>query len=134
MGALKVNVGTAAAPVWVYASSLAPVDYAWIALPYLTVYTSNANRWGQVPGYRKIGDRVELRGTIRNATTTNFTNGAQFAQLPVGFRPPGTCYWYGVSGNGTVRLNCGTDGIIYTDQMSPDSWADLGCYSFSLTP
>lgn len=56
------------------------VPGVWTALPLLNGATSSPTAQ-----YRKLGDVVQLRGTV--TTVTGSTGAAGFAQLPAGFRP-----------------------------------------------
>lgn len=58
---------------------------AWTALPLTGVAAVGAGF--RVPQYRKIGDRVELRGAV---SSSGMVNGTAFATLPAGFRPTAT--------------------------------------------
>lgn len=88
-------------------SNLQVSDSGWIDLTLLNgVQAYNEN---QVPQYRKIGNRVYLRGVFKNVTTfpTNI------AQLPVDFRPSQRIiYFMATNGVNIARLEIELDGSI----------------------
>lgn len=100
-------------------------DTGWVKLPLINgaVGYSEAN----YPQYRKIGNRVFLRGAVKGITSTNF----DFAQLPEGCRPTtfaayfvggsstvngkATFYNFQVNPSGTMRINSNSIGEYDTD-------------------
>jgi hypothetical protein len=112
---------------------------AWIAMPLV-------NGWGAyggliAPQYRKLGDMVQLRGTVQGGTADTICT------LPVGYRPPGFALhmaWLSdnnstiraatrleVQGDGRVIMNSqyGTSGLtLPIEHLSFDG------ISFSVTP
>lgn len=70
-------------------------DTGWKTLPLINgaVAYSDTN----IPQYRKIGNKVFLRGVVKGITSINF----DFAQLPEGCRPQ-TFGAYFVGGSSTV--------------------------------
>lgn len=77
-----VSAGVVIDPAWGNAVAAALNPSAWTAAA-LTNSWVNVGGGNAVAAYRKIDDRVEVRGRIRSGTlgTSAFT-------LPVGFRPP----------------------------------------------
>jgi hypothetical protein len=65
---------------------------AWASPSYLNSWTAFGGV--QAPQYRRVGDRVDIRGAVAGGTitTTAFT-------LPVGCRPPATVYFPTASNN-----------------------------------
>ena len=105
------------------------VPTAWVAPALLNGWV-NAGGALQVAQYRKIGDRVFVRGQVKNGgnNTPAFT-------LPAGFRPPATHYFPalvagGVAG-GFVTLT--VDGNL---TITTPTTAQVGfdVVSFSVTP
>jgi hypothetical protein len=63
------------------------------------------------PAYRKVGDMVQIRGTIKNATP--MAGGIQqFYVLPVGYRPP---YTHTLPSMGVSDTDYGCPGIVVID-------------------
>ncbi len=79
-------------------------DAAWTTLtPLGTGYTTAATlypsgRTYNVPGYRKIGGIVYLRGAVRTGTSSL---GVALATLPEGYRPENDSVTAGASATGT---------------------------------
>lgn len=74
------------------------VATAWTAP---TLLNSWVNFGGVYVGaaYRKVGDMVQLRGSIKNGTVTA---GTTIYTLPVGFRPPATHVFATLDGNNAI--------------------------------
>lgn len=75
---------------------------AWTTLPLVGGWVAEAPAGFALPEYRKIGDMVYLRGSIKSGAA------GQFATIPVGFRPPTSLrmFYGGMDGGGvfsTVR-------------------------------
>ena len=101
-------------------------DTGWVTLSLLgnvQAYTT-----GSTPQYRKIGNVVYLRGSVKNVLVNN-TN---ICQLPEGFRPVGTSHNYiqnTTYANGSAnmsRINIGTDGIITIEGITTGLGASYG--------
>lgn len=107
---------------------------AWIALPFNT-------GWGPLtgwatPSYRKVGDEVQLRGTV--ATTGSGVPSNTIFTLPVGFRPPGNNMYFTVcSWSPTyARFDMGTTGAGSYAPIPPagaNQWLALSDFRFSVT-
>lgn len=93
-------------------------DSGWIDLPLnsqVTAYNSSS-----APKYRKIGNMVEIRGSIKISGNISSSSGLNFATLPAGFRPSQTI---GVVCEGSVvskwYLNISNDsGALNVDRYS----------------
>ena len=112
---------------------------AWTALPLESGYVSNADSFGHPPQYRKVGDRVELRGVLRKASGS-FTSNSQVtvATLPVGFRPSvivlGSAAHTGSTSGNVGRLDANPDGTVrFLPAPSGVTWVALDGLSFSMT-
>lgn len=64
------------------------VRTAWAAVTFTNSWVNYGSGFQEVQ-YRKVGDMVQLRGTMKNGTTA----GPAFT-LPVGFRPPAVNYLF----------------------------------------
>ena len=112
----------------------------WITFPYAAGWADGSSLiTGFAPGYRIVGNKVELRGIIKPSAGGNIASGNQtVGTLPAGARPSATFADLGVAqwgstlpivrrevttGTGTVVLNCP-----YTS-----SWASLDGMFYYLT-
>lgn len=59
------------------------IDTGWIAVVFENSWVNYGSGFEEA-AYRKIGDRVQLRGLVKSGTV-----GAAIFTLPVGFRPAG---------------------------------------------
>lgn len=79
------------------------------------------------PGYRRVGTRVELRGTAKSgATGTLFT-------LPAGYRPPFDFYFNAMANGGTAQLSvsASTGVVAVLGYISPATNAILSIQGIS---
>jgi hypothetical protein len=85
---------------------------AWVTMtPLLNGWVPLAGVFGD-PQYRKVGDRVELRGAVKSGTVSTTATGNIFV-LPVGFRPVAQQSIMGVPINlGYLRLDLFNTGDI----------------------
>ena len=98
---------------------------AWTAVTFQNSWVNYGSPYGNVM-YRKVGDRVFLRGVMKNGTV-----GAAAFTLPVGFRPPaqvqhqaaGTVEYVDIATDGVVAPFTGTNAAVVLD----------GC-QFSISP
>jgi len=117
-------------------------DAAWTPLTLESGWTALS---GEVPGYRKIGDVVYLRGSAM-LTGTYGSSGASLATLPAGFRP-GLTYLRmvlpalkaGLGGCYLIRAHMArADGVLalneYTNPDQSNPQTTLDGISFSVTP
>lgn len=104
--------------VWNEWTPLTSVDSGWLDVTLsgnVQAYTS-VNK----PQYRKIGNVVYLRGSVKNVTSDNTTIGV----LPVGYRPTNLSHQYiqaTSNENGSPnfsRIKVGTDGSIIMEGIS----------------
>lgn len=90
-------------------------DSDWTNIP---TFTNSWTAGTRAPAYRKIGNRVQLRGLI-NAGTAN----AAFT-LPTGFRPPQTVLLSGVNTAATVTAVTIDSAGVYTPQQAQNHSLD----------
>jgi hypothetical protein len=63
-------------------------DSGWIGFPFATGYSQGAPGEVYVPEYRKVGNRVSMRGIVKwNAGSMAAAGNYALGTLPVGFRP-----------------------------------------------
>lgn len=113
----------------------------WLPLPFITGYNARAGN----PGYRIVGDVVQLRGLIQRTdggqmVTTTADSWLEFATLPTTARPatikdmPIAVEWR--SNNQTARLSVGADGVlsvgIVTNLTLWPTWASLDSVQFGI--
>lgn len=94
---------------WSDWSILKDIDSGWLNLPLGSGIIVDG---GLTPQYRKIGNRVFIRGSVKNIVTGNTVIGT----LPVGFRPVLQNHHYATftNTNACTSFNISTDGrIIY---------------------
>ncbi|APF23190.1 pyocin knob domain-containing protein [Clostridium butyricum] len=94
---------------WSDWSILKDIDSGWLNLPLGSGIIVDG---GLTPQYRKIGNRVFIRGSVKNIVTGNTVIGT----LPVGFRPVLQNHHYATftNTNACASFNISTDGrIIY---------------------
>jgi hypothetical protein len=97
-------------PNGAYVPSTAPFP-AWLPLPLNAGWAVLSADWS-LPGYRKVGDMVQLRG-VMGSPNINAP-----ATLPVGYRPPRHMMfiaWAATQPNGgrmPLRLDIGSNGTI----------------------
>jgi len=82
----------------------------------------------QTAQYRKVGDVVQMRGVIKSGTM-----GAAAATLPVGFRPPATNQFVGVSA-GTFGYTVVDASGAVVPSIGTNASFDLSPVTFSVTP
>jgi len=83
------------------------------------------------PGYRKVGDMVQIRGAVKSGTM-----GVSAFNLPVGFRPPAAFDAQVYSDNGSAIQVCSLTITAAGDvliQWGGNARVGLGC-QFSITP
>ena len=68
--------------------SIPPTPPQWNALPLLNGWTPFGTGANTPPAWRKIGDMVAVRGTVKHATPMTSPSTSVFANLPPGARPP----------------------------------------------
>lgn len=81
-----------------------PTAVAWTPLPLLNNWTWAGGSYPP-PVYRKVGDMVQVRGGVANATPLVNPSVVNFALLPVGFRPLYNCNMPAI-GIGTDSWGC----------------------------
>lgn len=88
---------------------------AWRLIPFTTSWSAPTftNSWVnfggvyQVAQYRKVGDMVQLRGTIKTGTS-----GTSAFTLPTGYRPPAAAQWNVPGGGSYAVLEISTAGLV----------------------
>jgi hypothetical protein len=79
---------------------------AWTAVTFQNGWVNFGSGYAEAK-YRKVGDRVEVRGAVKTGTV-----GTAVFTLPAGFRPPAKII-YTADGNGSYgRLEVGTGGTV----------------------
>lgn len=113
----------------------------WTDIPLASGYIANSG-FGYKPQYRKIGDRVELRGVVAKsggaALATALTT---IATMPTGFRPPSgggeaSAVVYAIvpiSGTGQARWQVNGDGTLQLQANGSTTWAPLDGISYSVS-
>ena len=96
---------------------------AWTVPTFTGAWTHYGAPYVNV-GYRKIGDRVFLRGMAKTGSGAMFT-------LPAGFRPPGTILIVAVSNGAYGYVSVDAAGVVTAAGAAP---VDLGGIQFSVTP
>ena len=132
MGALNVKVGADWVPIGLSGAAVLPTP-AWIAPTLLNGWTIYSPGSGfSLPGYRKIGDIVYLRGMITGGSVA----AAPFFNLPVGYRISGGAYFI-IASAGTPTANyiqVNTSGDVRNVSTLPsNSWLSLDGVYFSVT-
>ena len=106
---------------------------AWITLPYATGWEHYPGF--QVPGYRKVGDLVYLRGVTRIKTPLTATS--TVCTLPSGYCPPGAEVLNVRCGepNATARLDINAAGLVVLSLLTiaVGNWISLSGVTFSTT-
>jgi hypothetical protein len=92
----------------------------------------DAGGWAD-PQYRKVGNRIELRGLMKNGTTTS---GTIAGSLPAGYRPSGHEMFLQPHASGYLRMDVEADGDIIVRTLSgggsiSSSFVSLAGISFS---
>lgn len=110
------------------AAAVAPT--AWTAVSFL-------NSWANFGGYqgltyRKVGDMVQVRGTISHPSGGS---GTVVANLPSGFRPPANIEMVVKAGGGTGYLTiAGTGDMTYTNSTDGSALVSVSVLGgFSIT-
>lgn len=81
-----------------------------------------------IPQYKKEGNKILLRGMVRNDTTTD----QYIANLPVGYRPKNNVYLSAVKNDGFVPIVISPDGNIICYMYRKSEWLDFGEIQVSL--
>lgn len=130
VGALCVTLDTRTVwivdtgPVW---RELAGPSMPWTAVPFASPWT-NYGAGFQACQYRKVLDRVEMRGMAKGGTT-----GSAILILPVGYRPAGEGQYPSIMGGLNGYLSVNTLGQVVASSGSASS-VDLCCVRFSVLP
>lgn len=102
----------------------------WTAPTLLNSWVNYDSPTQQIAGYQKIGDRVYLRGLVKNGTVAE---GTPIFTLPAGFRPPSFTVRIAIPANGAFAwLAITVDGYVSLGGGS-NAWVDLTGASFSVT-
>ena len=112
---------------------------AWTALTLAS--GALTNNFGNIPAYRLVGDRVELRGQVKKVDNSNFATSPQdVGTLPGGFVPPQTHYFIVgaafVSDEGYVRMEVNPSGLIrffFRSSTYQPGWISIDNIQFSRT-
>lgn len=102
---------------------------AWIAPTLLGTWANYSSPSFAGAEYRRVGDRVEIRGIVKSGTS-----GTAVFTLPVGFRPPAALIFPAMSDpNVFCRLDVEVDGdvVVYILAGGTNALATLNC-SFSV--
>ena len=107
----------------------------WEAIPWASGYEEHSG----TPGYRIVGQMVQLRGTVQKTSGSFPTNTlTTIAQMPAGLTP--TTFRYGlattqISGGMFAQLSITDAGAvqIYVPAGNTAAWLSLDSFSYSLT-
>lgn len=81
-------------------------------------------------GFRRVGDQVELRGTIVNQTPEETGGGGTVVfTLPEGYRPPADKAFRVESQRGPTVVTVKPDGTVVAD--ATDGWVSLNGISYT---
>lgn len=104
----------------------------WTTIPLTGGWSNFSGR--QVASYRKVGDQVEMRGTLTGGT---ITDGTILCTLPANFRPPAhdnyPCASSGGPDGGGAYLYVTSTGQVQLWQASNNGMVGLRGVSFSIT-
>jgi hypothetical protein len=101
---------------------------AWTALPTMQNGWVNYASGYQVAQYRKIGDRVEVRGFIKDGSL-----GTVISNLPAGYWPPASLQFPACTSSGIAAIDVsGADGAIRI-YGGANGYVGLA-FSYSVTP
>lgn len=104
------------------------VPGAWTAPTLLNSWV-NVGAPQQVAQYRKVGDMVQLRGSVKNGTATS---GTTIYTLPTGFRPPTQHIFVTLDGaNAAGRFDVDTSGNVLIQVGSNAQFTLIGQFSTS---
>lgn len=106
-------------------------DSGWVAPTMIGTWVNNGNTalQNQAPaGYRKIGNRVQLRGLIKNPNATGAIS-ANLFRLPAGFYPGRQVILLANNYDKPVSIKIQTDGYVYVIAADP-TWLSLDNVSF----
>lgn len=123
--------GATVTSVWGQSVADAINGTPWTALPFSPPWTNFGTTY-QVGQYRKVGDMVQVRGTVKGPGVVSIPS--QIAVLPVGFRPPAYLQIPQESNGAYSYVQIDTAGNIYL--MSPIGAVTAMniTFSFSVTP
>ena len=79
----------------------------WIALPLNANFTPLSGN--TAPGYRKVGDVVQLRGAVSYSTTTA---GVAVTTLPAGYRPAASMIFLVLGNLAVARFDLASTGVL----------------------
>ena len=97
--------------------------------------------FGRPPGTKLVGNRVEVRGTVRRVsgpfdTGQNSGNGYRVMYLPSGRRPLGSRYFVCATSNsnspGIARVTIDPDGAVYVRVSQTCAWVSLDGIQFDI--
>lgn len=100
---------------------------AWTAVTFLNSWVNYGSTY-QVAQYRKVGDCVEIRGSVKNGTA-----GSVVFNLPAGFRPPADLYLPGNNnaGAGASPVYIQSDGDVIHTATATTTYYSLDGARFS---
>lgn len=122
---------------WVDTDGTLPV-VPWIPLPLVNSWANFSGAWSQA-GYRKVGDKVEVRGLIANPVSQGMSYFNTITTLPVGFRPPTNNTFTVISAPGGVdkstRFDVSSNGeiIAYWAAAGTMGYLSMDGINFSVT-
>ena len=101
-------------------------DASWIAPALTNGWVNFGSANFSTAGYRKLGDVVYLKGTVKSGTL-----GAAIFTLPVGYRPPNQCV-FGIESNNLIgRVDVNAAGTVYTGTPASATYVSLEGAVFS---
>jgi len=133
----NLATGDLIAEVWMDAVAACLAELQPAALPTAWTAPTLLNSWVvwgagsfQIPQYRKIGDMVQMRGSVKGGTIPSV-----ILTLPVGHRPPNNILVPIVAASTAAYVVVGSDGTV--NFPSVGGWTNSNvslCCSFSVTP
>lgn len=116
---------------YVTSAVYSPGDSGWITIrSFLNSFAQASTSWTSTCKYRKIGNRVQVKGCVKSPSSWGGGYTAVF-QLPSGYRPASRKYALSpVSGSRIARIYADTTGNIYVEWVK--AIADAAAVSGSL--
>jgi hypothetical protein len=125
------------AELWYDTDAVAVETYpAWVVPSMLNGWANTIGAGWQPVGYRKVGDKVELRGIPKAPATV--VQSVNLFTLPSGYWPPNRQIFAQIGDNaatyGTARVDIDVNGnVVYQSGAANNGWITLDGISFSVT-
>lgn len=116
---------------YVTSAVYSPGDSGWITISsFLNSFAQGSTNWTSTCKYRKIGNRVQVKGCVKSPSSWGGSSAAVF-QLPSGYRPASRKYALSpVTGSRIARIYVDTTGDLYVEWVK--AIADAAAVSGSL--